>query len=220
MVDLYEAMSGDVKATAIARQQLALALNRRNGPGDRDRAIDVLKTLIRDQGESAETLGILGRIYKDLYRDAKDDDAQMAAGWLDRAINAYTRGFEAEPADFYPGVNAITLLLEKGDEEAIAEADRLAPLVTFAAVRQGGEQADDYWTVATVIELACTSRDYGLAERCLPRALILAKEGWMFKTTAGNLRLIAGLRAGEDGIDRVSAIAEALEHRAAKMETG
>jgi hypothetical protein len=42
----------------------------------------------------------------------------------------------------------------------------------------------------------------------------------MFKTTAKNLHLIAGLRADEDGINRVSAIAKALEHRAAKLEAG
>ncbi|MGI9511220.1 MAG: TRAFs-binding domain-containing protein [Geminicoccaceae bacterium] len=220
MINLYEAMSGDVQKTAIARQQLALALNRRNQSGDRDRAIDVLTTLLDEQGDSAETLGILGRIYKDMYRDAKDENALMASGWLDQAIDAYTRGFEAEPADFYPGVNAITLLLQKGDEEAMAAADRLAPLVTFAAVRQGGEKANDYWTAATVIELACTNRDYAMAQRCLPRALTLAKEGWMFKTTADNLRLIAGLRADEDDIDRVSDIAKALEEQAAKMDTG
>lgn len=217
MIDLYEAMPGDMKEAAIARQQLALALNRRNELGDRNRAIDLLTSLLHEQGDSAETLGILGRIYKDMYRDAKGENAPMATGWLDQAVDAYTRGFEAEPADFYPGVNAITLLLQKGDEEAMAEADRLAPLVTFAAVRQGGEKASDYWTVATVIELACTNRDYALAERCLPRALTLAKEGWMFKTTADNLHLIAGLRTDEDGIERVSAIAKALENQAAKL---
>lgn len=220
MIALYEAMPGNVQAIAIARQQLAFALNRRGGPGDRDRAIQVLETLLRDQGESAETLGLLGRIYKDLYREAKDDDPLIAGGWLDRAIEAYTRGFEAEPMDFFPGVNAVTLLLQKGGEEAMAEADRLAPLVTFAAVRQGGAEANDYWTVATVIELACVGRDHDLAQRCLPRAATLAKEAWMFRTTAANLRLIAELRAGEEGAEKVAAIANSLEGRAAKLEGG
>jgi len=216
MIELYEAMPGDVKATAIARQQFAFALNRRNGPGERGRAIDTLNSLIKEQGDSAETCGLLGRIYKDLYRELKDESKLRASAWLDQSIDAYVRGFEAEPADFYPGVNAITLLVEKGDEDAMAEAERLAPLVTFAAVRQGGEKSSDYWTVATVIELACVNRDYGLAERCLGRSLILAEERWMCATTAGNLRLIANRRAGEDGIERVNAIADVLENEAAQ----
>jgi tetratricopeptide (TPR) repeat protein len=218
MIDLYEAMPADVKKVPIARQQLAFALNRRNEAGDRDRAIQQLESLIHDEGESAETLGILGRIYKDRYRETNADDPLIAAGWLDQAIKTYTRGFEAEPLDFYPGVNAITLLLLKGDAAALAEAERLAPLVTFAALRQGGAEADDYWTVATVIELACVNRDYDLAESCLPRALVLANEAFMPKTTADNLRLISDLRANENGIERVTLLTQALLDRTTQLE--
>ena len=220
MIALYEDMPADVQAAALARQQLALALNRRDQPGDRRRAIAVLDQLIRDQGDSAETLGILGRIRKDQYKQAKATDDAGADGYLALAIEAYRRGFEAEPADYYPGVNAITLLLQRQDDEARSEIDRLAPLVTFAAVRRGGEKASDYWTVATVMELACVNRDYALAERCNRRALALADEGWMFATTAANLRLIEHLRAGEDGADRVASIAETLEDKERQLRTG
>ena len=47
------------------RQQRALALNRHNRPGDRNRAIRVLRELLEQQGENAETYRIMGRIYKD-----------------------------------------------------------------------------------------------------------------------------------------------------------
>ena len=218
MIALYEAMPVDTQSAALARQQLALALNRRHDAGDRERALRVLDELIQEQGDSAETLGILGRIHKDRYRDAKKAGDPTAAGHLELAIEAYTRGFEAEPLDYFPGVNAVTLLLQRGDEAAEREVARLSPLVAFAAVRQGGEKASDYWTVATVLELACAGRDYGLAERCLPRALVLADESWMFKTTADNLRLIVGLREGEEGIEKVGAIAAALEDKAAAMK--
>ncbi len=143
MIALFEQMPAGIQATALARQQLAFALNRRNDSGDRSQAIQVLEQLISDYGENAETLGILGRIYKDCYTDAKKAEDLAAEGWLDMAIETYTKGFEAEPADYYPGVNAVTLLLQKGDEQAMSEIDRLAPLVTFAAVRQGGEKAND-----------------------------------------------------------------------------
>jgi tetratricopeptide (TPR) repeat protein len=215
MIALYEAMPAEAKVAAVARQQLAFALNRRNAPGDRDRAVSVLQDLLQEQGDSAETLGLLGRIYKDQYREA--GGGLMARGLLNRAIEAYTRGFEAEPLDYYPGVNAINLLLQKGDEEAIAEIDRLSPLVTFAAVRHGGEKASDYWTVATVLELASVSRDYGLASRCAANALALADEPWMYETTAQNLRLIVDLRKDESEIERLQEILDALIQAAAQM---
>ena len=43
----------------------------------------------------------------------------IADGYLEQAIDAYKKGFECEPVDYYPGVNAITLLLQKGDENDI-----------------------------------------------------------------------------------------------------
>lgn len=219
MVALYEAMPANVQVISIARQQFAFALNRRAGPGDRDRAVTVLTQLLKDEGESAETRGLLGRVYKDLYQEAKQQDPKLAAGWLDLAIEAYRLGFEVEPIDYYPGINAITLLMEKGTEKALAEAQALEPLVAFAAVRQGGESAGDYWTVATVVELAFIRRDYALVERTLPRALALATEVWMPRTTAANLRMIADRRGGEPEIDRVIGIVNELEDRAASMET-
>lgn len=225
MITLYDAMPGDVREAVMTRQQLALALNRRNQPGDRERAIRELTDILTHHGDSAETLGILGRIYKDCYRtamapgaDGTPADPIGGEGWLEAAIDAYTRGFEAEPLDFYPGVNALTLMLQKDGTEA--EISRLAPLVTFAAVRSGGEKSTDYWTVATVLELACISRDYGLAQKCLPRVIMLGqrdREAWKLRTTRDNLQLIARRRAGEDGIAAVDKAAASLDAAAAKI---
>lgn len=195
MIALYERMPPLVKDAALVRQQLAFALNRRNKDGDRARAQKVLEQLVEDHGVNAETQGILGRIYKDQYNEAKAAGSVRAGGFLELAIEAYTKGFEAEPLDYYPGVNAITLLLQKGDDDALAQVDYLAPLVTFAAVRAGGEKSADYWTVATVLELAAVAQDYGLAGRCLNRAVSLPGiEPWMFKTTMANLQLLSAAR--------------------------
>jgi tetratricopeptide (TPR) repeat protein len=198
MIALYDRMAGEVQDAALVRQQLALALNRRAGPGDRDKAVRILKKLLESHGPNAETLGILGRIYKDRYREAVKKSDPAAPAWLDEAIRTYVAGFEAEPLDYYPGVNALTLLLQKGDQDAGNEIKRLGPLVTYAAVRRGGDKAQDYWTVATVLELACITPDEALAQRCLPNALRLANETWMLKTTRDNLVLIASRRTAEE----------------------
>lgn len=222
MIALFDRMAGEVQAAPIAVQQLAFALNRRHAPGDRQRAIDLLEKLRHTHGDSAETLGLLGRVHKDLWQEAVQAGDYAAEGWLEQAIDAYRRGFEAEPLDYYPGVNALTLLLHQEGDEAAAEIRRLAPLVTFAAVRQGGEKSDSYWTVATMIELASLNRDHALAARCLPRAFALAakaREPWMLKTTRKNLDLIAR-RFGADEGRPVAALVQKYDEAIARAEGG
>lgn len=204
MVALYERMSGDLQDAPITRHQLAFALNRRRQPGDRDRAIALLQELRRTHGDSAETLGLLGRVYKDEWRAAMHKGDVAADGWLDQALDTYCRGVEVEPLDYYPGINALTLLMKRGDDASMAEHQRLLPLVVFAALRKGGEKATDYWTLATMIELGCHTRDLPMARRCFSRAVALvhgSAESWMLKTTLDNLRLIATL----DGVEGLQA---------------
>ncbi len=194
MVELCEAFPDYVKDLVLVRQQWAFALNRRNKPGDRDRAILLLEGLIKERGTDPETLGILGRIHKDCYREAKDKESYLALAALDEAIKAYTKGFESDPRDYYPGVNAITLLHEKGDSESLKEAQRLLPLVNFAVARRGGAGSSNYWDLATVLELACLDNDWKAANHVLPRAQYMAKESWMPRTTMDNLILIKQAR--------------------------
>ena len=92
--------------------------------------------------------------------------------------------------DYYPGVNAITLLVLKDDSESRAEIDRLLPLVMFAVLRQGGAESSDYWTLATVLELSLVGGDQRMANKVLPRLLATDAQGWMLQTTLDNMRLI------------------------------
>jgi MAP3K TRAFs-binding domain len=199
MIALCEGMPDYLKRHAMVRQQWALGLNRRNAPGDRDQALGMLDGLVEEQGADPETMGIKGRIHKDQYRELKETGSIMAEAALDYAIQAYTRGFEADPRDYYPGVNAVNLLVEKGDAQALAEAGRLVPLVSFAVARRGGATSSNYWDLATVLELAAIAGDWKAATGVLPRVLAAAKASWMARTTADNLRLLRGARerAGE-----------------------
>lgn len=199
IVALYDKLPADVQESTIALQQFAMALNRTEKENNRRKAIRVLTKLIKERGESAESRGLLGRIYKDYYNKNKESNPDIARGYLDQAIESYTIGFECEPLDFYPGINAITLLLQKGTAEARLESERLAPLVAFAVARQGGAKSQDYWTVATVVELAAIQNDNDLLNSALPRLASLADDVFQPKTTADNLNLILALRKpGED----------------------
>jgi tetratricopeptide (TPR) repeat protein len=213
MVALYVQLPSDVRDAVLVRQQYALALNRRAKSGDRDKAISVLKDLLQERGSNAETYGILGRIYKDQYKEAKEANKTIADGYLDEAIDAYKNGFECEPVDYYPGVNAITLLLQKGDENAIEEAEKLTPLVSFAVARKGGASSSDYWDLATVLELAVIGRDEKMAMSVLPRVLARAEASWMAKTTADNLDMIKNLRKEKGDINFLNEIIAELRNR-------
>ena len=62
MVDLCENLPDHLQNIDIVRQQWALAFNRRNSTGDREKAISLLDNLIKEHGYDPETLGILGHV--------------------------------------------------------------------------------------------------------------------------------------------------------------
>ena len=200
LIDLYNAFPDYLKDYVVAKQQFALALNRRNQPGDREKALRILDELLKNRGADSETLGIKGRIHKDIYKEAAQAKKITAIAALDDAISAYTKGFEADPRDYYPGVNAINLLIQKGDAEALKKVERLLPLVSFAVERRGGASSGDYWDLATDLELACIGEDWATANRILPKAILAATNSFKTATTLGNLRLLkqARERAGRE----------------------
>jgi hypothetical protein len=190
MAALVDRMSPPLAATAMVREQLALALNR---DGQGERAERVLLDLIERRGPSSETYGILGRVYKDRWlASRKEGSAVRARGLLDRAIDAYTKGFEADWRDAYPGVNAVTLL-EIGDP-GDARIEKLLPVVRYAVERRVARGEPDYWDYATLLELAVIGRDENAAFEALTSALGAVRETWEPESTAKNLCLIREAR--------------------------
>jgi hypothetical protein len=221
MIRLSDSFHDALKSNVLVRQQRGLAFNRRKQPGDRDKAEQILKTIEKEKGPDPETLGILGRVYKDRYKDLKKEGKSWAIADLDCAIDAYTRGFESDPRDYYPGVNAITLLIEKGDADAMKEASRLQPLVTFAVARRGGANSSDYWDLATFLELSAIGKDWTLAMRVLPKVLRSAKAAWMVETTQNNLLLLKAARErGGESTPELDEIIRQLNERYKEQNVG
>lgn len=204
MIRLVEHLPpGPVASAVTVREQYALALNRRHEAGDRERAVRVLEEIIAKHGVSPETCGILGRVYKDRMQEAKQQgQKQRAAAYLDEALRWYRCGFEADPRDYYPGINAATLLFIKGDEESLAELKRVAPTVAFAVARRGGINSRDYWDVATVVEAAVLGEDWEHARRAAGRLGIITAPTWNPETLLNNLRLIHDTRQ-ERGLSNI-----------------
>ncbi len=209
MVRCVEAMPPETQQVVTVREQHALALNRRSGRGDREKARRLLQAVLKEFGPSPETYGILGRSWKDAWQDATDQYVGAAA--LDKAIEAYGNGFEADPRDFYPGVNYATLLLHRGTADDQRRLDEVLPVVRFAVARRGGLGAADYWDRATVLELAVIAGDQETARRAQGSVLSETHPSWMLATTANNLRILTEPlnRAGRDTA-WVTDIADAL----------
>jgi tetratricopeptide (TPR) repeat protein len=175
----------------MVQEQLALALNR---AGQRDEAERVLLDLLAQRGPSSETYGILGRVYKDRWEAAAQAGQEfLARGLLDKAIDAYRRGFEADWRDAYPGINAVSLMELK--EPPDPKRKQLLPVVAYALERRIAAGQPDYWDHATRLELAVLAQDEAQALAALGDALAAVRESWEPETTARNLRLIREARA-------------------------
>ena len=225
MISLYEDMPDVLKRSVLIREQMALALNRSAGtePGRRalrNEAIRLLEEVTREIGPNPETQGLLGRIYKDLWREALtaglEDEAQ---GQLDKAILAYSAGFRADCRDAYPGINAVTLLDIDGSAPSQASKRELLPVVHFAVEQKIARGETDYWTRATELELAVLAGEQDAARRHLRSALSSQGiESFMPKTTADNLTDIRDARrARGDALPWLDDIIDTLSKKAASL---
>lgn len=194
MISLSEKMMSPLAATIMIQEQLALAFNRNNLG---EEAENILLNLIEKRGPSSETFGILGRVYKDRWEQAeKSGEKILAKSLLNKAINAYLKGFEADWRDAYPGINAITLMELK--EPPDPRREKLIPVVTYAVERRVEAGKPDYWDHATLLELAVLAKNEDAALKTLGDSLASIREVWEPETTARNLRLIREAREKRD----------------------
>jgi tetratricopeptide (TPR) repeat protein len=208
MVNLIEAMPPRLSRTVLAQEQYGFALNRL---GRSDEAEHILKALIKDYGPSSETNGILGRVYKDRWKAAKESHDPSASGHLIKAINAYAAGFEIDWRDAYPGVNAVTLMemLPKEDPRQ----KKILPVVRYSSERRLESTEPNYWDYATLLELSILDVDKAAADNFLGLALASAREPWEKESTAGNLRLIREKRQHNNvDVDWIIDIEQALRN--------
>lgn len=191
MIALVGKMSRPLAASVMVQEQLGMALNR---AGRREEAERVLVDVIAARGPSSETYALLGRVYKDQWEAAAP--GLLAEGYLDKAIEAYLKGFEADWRDAYPGINAVTLMELRNPPDP--RRDKLIPVVRYAVERRIASGQPDYWDHATLLELAVLGKDRAAAVAALGAALAHVREVWEPEATARNLRLIREARVGRD----------------------
>jgi hypothetical protein len=192
MVVLFDHLPAPLRRTRLIQEQYAFALNRL---GRRETAEAVLKQVIEQHGPSSETCGLLGRVYKDRWDEARKEPKPgpaRIAGLLKRAIEVYLQGFEADWRDAYPGINAVTLmeLAEPPDKRRL----EILPVVRYAVKRKIATGAPDYWDHATELELAVLAGDQEAANEALISAIAVVREIIEPETTARQLGLIREAR--------------------------
>ncbi len=149
------------------RQQLALSLAQ---AGATSEAMAHLTALCQAGLQDGETLGILGRVLKDLGTRAAD--AESRRQYLKAAFEVYSRAYDrsrrarkTEQA-YYTGINAATVALLLGRE---SQSQHLAGQVKRLCLRLRGRLAKQgqpipYWLLATLGEAELLLRRFERAE--------------------------------------------------------
>lgn len=162
-------------------QQYALALNR---IGQVEKAVNEIQRVMRNYGESPESYGILGRIYKDKYTQTSQ------IGYLDKAIEAYEKGFNLDIRDFYPGVNLATLLLQKGDANSISKMKNIITILQYTLSQN--QINSDIWQQCSFIEILCLQQDWekAVSKEDALLAMLPKPAPFVLNTLKNNLSLI------------------------------
>lgn len=159
-------------------QQLAMALRRRGedlakggqSPESLWREAQGLLDGVLAIDKDPETCGIAGGLAKQRgVRELRDGQRVLARAHLEKAAALYLEGTEAEPANFYTSLNAVTTLriLAQhfgGPPEMLAQARELLPVALYMARNALKRDPDDFWAVVTVAELILTAYLLGGSE--------------------------------------------------------
>lgn len=132
--------------TKVLQQQLALALAQ---TGALDAAQEVLAELMKESARDEETLSLLGRVHKELWRRATE--APGAAAALQKSCTYYGEAFEVS-SRYYPGINLAFTLAASGEFARAAETARKVEKICRAKLKEGGANKVDGWLVATLAE--------------------------------------------------------------------
>ena len=189
MYKTWEQMAPSMQQMPMVQQQRAFALNR-DGRGNE--AEQVLQGMRDEHGDSTETNGILGRVYKDRWLKARQTgETERAAELLDKALQTYLAGHDADPSHPYPGLNALTLM-----EFYNPLPDRREALLSeVSAAARAMPQENAYWDHATRLELAVLAGDESAARTAVADAIAAKRIAWELDTTLHNLSLIRAARA-------------------------
>lgn len=168
-------------------QLAALALLR---AGAVERAIALLEPLRKEGAADEETVGLLARAYKALWREAGQSQH------LGRSLILYSEAWAAT-GGIWSGINAATLSLCAGERERAKELAHAVQQKCMASIQEEGSRPD-VWTLGTLGEAALVLGRPGDARRWYGELARLTEDHGTRASVRANARLV--LQAlGEDG---------------------
>ena len=218
------------------RQLEAIALGR---TGRYDEAREKLTRLAEELGSrvkgDGETLGLLARSWKDDWTRSFDTHplrgpdplaaARDTAGTLRPAAEAYAAAFTAAPADYYPGINALSLgrLWEHiAARKSKLDLDGIAGGVRWAVGCALGRERS-YWALVTRAELALLQGEEEVALEGYGEAAALAydqRDRFALDSSRQTLSLLHDLQFRVDLVAKAATIVEQTEQQLARISSG
>ncbi len=184
------------------RRNEAFHLNRL---GRVDEAIVKLENFLEEYSNDSEAIGLLGRIYKDMWQEAwrgiEDDEIRKTEAfenyhWLVKSFHTYLLGYRQNLNDTYPGTNAHTLaailehlfnLYEDKDDPdpdimaVLSVLPELRSTLAFSLEQLSSDENADYWILVSYAELKLFTASRPIqVTRAYRKALIAARKNTFY----------------------------------------
>jgi tetratricopeptide (TPR) repeat protein len=112
------------------------------------KARDLLSNLVKQGNQDEETLGILGRVYKEMWSIASSGAPEHPS--LRKSRNLYLKAFTNTRGN-YSGINAASLSLIMGDLKTAHKLARMVINICSESLKEE-QNKKDYWIIATLGE--------------------------------------------------------------------
>uniref|UniRef100_A0A8D2JJD0 mitogen-activated protein kinase kinase kinase n=1 Tax=Varanus komodoensis TaxID=61221 RepID=A0A8D2JJD0_VARKO len=158
----------------------AFALNRRNLPGDRQKALDIMIPLVEHESQVASDMYCLvGRIYKDIFLDSGFTDTESR----DQGTLWFKKAFESEPT-LQSGINYAVLLLAAGHQfDTSFELRKVGVKISSLLGKQGNlEKLQSYWEVGFFLGASVLANDHTRVIQASEKLFKLKTPAWYLKS--------------------------------------
>jgi tetratricopeptide (TPR) repeat protein len=201
-----------------SRRQKCLLLGRLKKHDD---AKECIEDLIDEFPQDAESWAMRGRLEKDAWVDCWKQngrsvvdmrrEAEIESGILHEAINAYATGFRKDPAHYYSGINAVTLLhllahLSADDLKADVRAE-MEGGVRWAIRGALERNPKDYWARISLAELEVLMGARQAIDAAYKNAVAVADKDWFkLNSSCQQLELLSLLGFRPEEVETAVAI--------------
>ncbi|XP_074846592.1 mitogen-activated protein kinase kinase kinase 5 isoform X2 [Carettochelys insculpta] len=158
----------------------AFALNRRNLPGDRSKALEIMIPLVQHESQVASDMYCLvGRIYKDTFLDSGFTDIESR----DKGISWFKKAFESEPT-LQSGINYAVLLLAAGHQfDTSFELRKVGVKISSLLGKKGNlEKLQSYWEVGFFLGASVLANDHLRVIQASEKLFKLKAPAWYLKS--------------------------------------